>query len=392
LVSPFQSRSAYVMKLAGDNAAKATAWQAYMSAAAGIIEFSLNPMCGRLSDRYGRKVFVLLAPFVNVLLKMAVFLTDGNNLSFVALDRIVGGAVTTVGGSTTCAASISDVLEGPALAGALGNLGSYAGRGVLLGPLITGQIWSLTGKVKYTYLFGAVVAAFQLCHNSCRFRETLQNPKPIELSACNPLGFVKVFRGNSVLSRLTLVAGLQCFPEGKCVADMNMSYITYNLKFTRNMQTLFVMLFGSSMILAGKLPQKLIPKHMSQRDFTSLSNYLTAAALTLWATCKSSSQFWLGLAFLCPSMERRAATSAMATDHAVAAGFGKGEFAGIFANWRALCVAAAPLLYGTVAQRFPRPGSAYFVAAAIVLGAEFIFRTIPPEQLAVKKEGTGASK
>merc|ERR1712151_960665 len=62
--------------------------------------------------------------------------------------------------------------------------------------------------------------------------------------------------------------------------------------------------------------------------------------------------YWLGLLLLGPSMERRTPTSAMATDLAVAAGMGKGEFAGAFANWRALCVAAAPLLYGTAVNRF----------------------------------------
>jgi len=386
LVAPFQSRLLYVKKLAGNDNAKATAWMSYMSAAAGIMEFCLNPICGRLSDRYGRKVFILLSPLANALLKMLVFLTDGSSLPIVVLERCLGGALTTVGGSTTCAASISDVLEGAELSGALGNLGSYAGRGVVAGPFIAGQILALTGKVKYTYLFGATVAALQFCYNASRFQETLQKVKPMNWSACNPLSFVQVFTKNSTLSRLTLVAGLQCFPEGKSLSDLNMSHIAYNLNFTARMQTIFVMLFGSSMILAGKLPQLLIPQHLSQRNFTSLSNYFTVVALTIWATSKSHALYWLGLALLCPSMERRTATSAMATDHAVAAGFGKGEFAGNFANWRALCVACAPLLYGTIAQKFPRPGSAYFAAAAITLGTELLFRSIPPEKLAIKGE------
>merc|ERR1712151_652250 len=93
--------------------------------------------------------------------------------------------------------------------------------------------------------------------------------------------------------------------------------------------------------------------------------------------------YWLGLLLLGPSMERRTPTSAMATDLAVAAGMGKGEFAGAFANWRALCVAAAPLVYGAAVRRFGKqlPGAAYITAALITLLTELLFRTIPPDCL-----------
>merc|ERR1711874_597505 len=107
-----------------------------------------------------------------------------------------------------------------------------------------------------------------------------------------------------------------------------------------------------------------MPKYMTQRDFTSFSNYLTILALTIWGTTSKIWVYWIGLAFLCPSMERRTASSALATDLAVLHGFGKGEFAGCFANWRALCVATAPLIYGTMYQRLSKrvPGAAYLTA------------------------------
>lgn len=387
LVSPFQSRNLYVMELAGGDAAKAAAWQSYMSAGAAILEFLLNPVCGRLSDRYGRKLFLCLSPAVNTLTKFMVAATDGKYLPLVALDRILGGAITTVGGSTTCAAAISDVVKGPELAGAMGNLGSYAGLGVLVGPFISGQILAATNKVKYTYLFGAVIAAFQLVCNLTLFQETLEVSRPMDWAACNPLSFLKIFSGDSTVARLGLVGGLQCFPEGKSLADLNMAHISNTLKFKPQLQTAFVMSFGWSMIIAGSLPKKMIPKYLSQRDFTSVSNYLTVTALSLWGTTKSVLLFFLGLAVLCPSMERRAASSALATDLAVLRGFGKGEFQGLFANWRALCVAAAPMLYGTVYQRLgsKMPGAAYFVAALVTLGTECIFRAIPAEKLDVEK-------
>lgn len=389
LIAPFQSRTEYVMRLCNNDVARATALQNYMSAGAGFMEFLLNPMLGRLSDVIGRKPFLLISPAVNLLLKLLVYFSDGKSFLLLAADRIIGGAITTVGGSTACGAAISDVLKGSDLAGALGNLGSYAGLGVLIGPLLVNRILSFSGQLKHTYLFGAVVAAFQLLYNTLYFTETLDpsHKKPMDWSACSPLKFVRIFSGDSTVAQLSLVAGLQCFPEGKSLADMNMAYTRTVIKMSEQMQTAFVMSFGGAMTLAGSLPKLLIPEQLSQRNFTSLSNYLTVAALTIWGASKEAASFWLGLALLCPSMERRAATSAMATDLAFCTGMGKGEFSGCFANWRALCVAVSPLVYGFAFQHFGKkvPGAAYFAAAAVTLATEFIFRSIPGKQLHIGK-------
>jgi hypothetical protein len=81
----------------------------------------------------------------------------------------------------------------------------------------------------------------------------------------------------------------------------------------------------------------------------------------------------------------------MATDLATKAGMGRGEFQGCFANWRALCVAAAPLLYGKVYEWSTTggnksPGMAYFVAAAIVMGTEGMFQTLTEADLQMHKK------
>jgi hypothetical protein len=117
---------------------------------------------------------------------------------------------------------------------------------------------------------------------------------------------------------------------------------------------------------------------------------------------------WIGLLLLLPAMERRAATSAMATDHAVASGttaalsslpplisendldalgMGRGEFQAAFANFRALTVVAAPLFYG---QLYARLGDryAYLGGAAVVAIAELCHRSLSAKDLALgAKEG-----
>lgn len=150
------------------------------------------------------------------------------------------------------------------------------------------------------------------------------------------------------------------------------------------------MSFGTSMILGGRLAKALLPR-LGPRGFTSLANAATLAGFLLWAAVPEPWAVWSGLLAGLPGMERRAAVGSVAVDHAVASGMGRGEYAAAFANWRALMVVVAPMLYakvyasGAAARRagggsWP-PGSAYFVGAAAVLAAELLLRSIPDEEL-----------
>ena len=49
-----------------------------MSAGVGILEFLLNATVGRLSDAFGRRLFLFASPIVNLALKAGVFLREGS--------------------------------------------------------------------------------------------------------------------------------------------------------------------------------------------------------------------------------------------------------------------------------------------------------------------------
>ena len=76
-------------------------------------------------------------------------------------------------------------------------------------------------------------------------------------------------------------------------------------------------------------------------------------------------------------MDRRAGVTARANVHALKAGFGKGEHAGLFGNLRALAVVFAPLLFGRLyawgSRKKSRPsGIPFLVAAMFALFAEAV--------------------
>ena len=86
--------------------------------------------------RYGRARFLQLAPIVSVLTKLPLILTRPTVLS-VVLEGAVSIGMIHLSGSPQCAASLSDLHDDPrALGKAFGQLGSWAGIGVMVGPLI----------------------------------------------------------------------------------------------------------------------------------------------------------------------------------------------------------------------------------------------------------------
>ena len=120
-------RPVLLLSLLKGDAARANKLLATWAGLIGLTEFIVNPALGRLSDQLGRKFFLMLGPIANILLKALVAIrpTVGNLM----LERVLCGALTTVSGSTTCSAVISDLGTGKGLALKGANLGSWAGLG-----------------------------------------------------------------------------------------------------------------------------------------------------------------------------------------------------------------------------------------------------------------------
>jgi hypothetical protein len=127
---------------------------------------------------------------------------------------------------------------------------------------------------------------------------------------------------------------------------------------------------------------------LGNRGHTTFANFMTILAFCTMGAAPTQMNMWLGLLMLLPTMERRAATSAMATDHAIAAGMGRGEYQAAFANFRALTVITAPILYGRMYSTFApsgKGGYAFFAGAAIVAFAELCHRSLSDKDCEVPK-------
>lgn len=95
------------------------------------------PWMGRLSDRYGRRIVILLSLLGNVAsMVIFAFAAERNALWLLFVSRLLAGA--TAGNLGACQAAIADVTDRSERAAAMGRLGAGIGLGMVVGPFIGG--------------------------------------------------------------------------------------------------------------------------------------------------------------------------------------------------------------------------------------------------------------
>jgi hypothetical protein len=384
-----------VQRLSGGDPASAARLLANTSGLIGLFGLLVNQAGGKISDSVGRKLFFLAGPATNVATQSLVATFSGNR-QLVLFCRVLKGVMTTFSSTVMASTSLTDVLSTEELGVAMSKIGGIVGMGIVLTTVVEGAILSRTkNNLKIPYLLGAAVGGLQLCFNSVCLPETLDASRrkaldlKVLMQSMNPFAFVQIYtRGSAALQKAVTCTTLQMSLEGKNISDLTQLWARNHLNWESGEIKNFIAVYGVLCAIAGMAITPRMLKVMSTFRFTSVTNATNLLGFVMRGAAAKGWLFYLAVLPMLPGVNGSSsnALKALANSHAVAAGFGNGEFAAWTSNLRGLMGAAAPVIFGNY-YAFARdrglPAGSTFALAGVIgaLLPELVLRAMKESEL-----------
>jgi MFS family permease len=253
---------------------------------AAVIELLGNPMVGKIADAYGRRLPMIVAAAVSLILRCIVVVLP-TSFSAILAERIIGQFCTATT-NTLVSALLSDCFEGEQLALAATSNRTFLAIGSILGPLVGGRLAALTKTPQHAYMLGCCSALVPLYIIVTCVREKY-HPPPLDgstmlfdMETCNPFLFVNLLASKWPHVRgLSWIAALQMMVLNKNILDVTMAYARNQLQWQQGTLLNFVAYFGVCFIGSHVCAKYNIQKLGVQR-FTTLSNSMSALGFFLW--------------------------------------------------------------------------------------------------------------
>lgn len=159
-------------------------WYGALMFTFGFAQFWCAPMLGALSDRFGRRVVLLLSIFG----LGTMFLLSGlvHSLPALLATRLLGGALAS--NISVANAYVADVTTPENRARSFGMIGAAFGVGFILGPMVGGLVGGMNHR--YPFFVAAALALVNFTYGLFVLPESLppERRRPIDLRKANPLG------------------------------------------------------------------------------------------------------------------------------------------------------------------------------------------------------------
>ena len=207
--------------------------QWYMSTWTGVtaaLEFIVNPTIGQLSDAYGRKAFLLLAPYANIVLKTLVIARP--RIWTLTLERLICDGLRTLCGSTMGKAMMTDIVPRDELAQSSAALAVCMGIGLIGAPALSSALSPIQ-----TFYGAIVFSVAQLVIDTVYLKESLPaEQRKSSWAFTNPFAFTRLFTQGAQLRKLSTVTLLHNMIDIKVTADPMMVFQQVTLGWTRKLR------------------------------------------------------------------------------------------------------------------------------------------------------------
>ncbi|NTI44402.1 MFS transporter [Rhizobium rhizogenes] len=300
-------------------------------------QFLCAPMLGALSDRYGRRVVLLVALAGMAASNWMIALAGG--LVSLLIGRALGGA--SAANIATVMAYIADVSDGERRTHLYGSAGSVIAVGLVVGPVAGGWLASISPHLPF--MVAGTLAAFNLLYGWFYLPESLrqENRRPFEWRRANPIGSLYALFRNGSMRPYLLAAICTWFAYGvfqSCFVLANQ--VRYGWNVVDASWALAALALG--MALSQRYLVRRLTAHFSNRWIISIGYgccsvaYLCYfAASSPWLTYAGIAAQALGLVAE-PAMRSELSRCAIERHH--------GELQGGLTSMLSLVGAIAPLL------------------------------------------------
>ena len=350
---------------------------AWMGLAIAAATFLAAPVLGNLSDRFGRRPVLLIALF-----GMAIdylLLAVANSLPLIFAGRVLAGAF---GGSYAPAqAAIADLTRPEERARTFGLVSAAFGVGFIAGPALGGALGELGDRAPF-YVASAL-AGLNFLYGLTIFPETLpvERRRVFDWRRANPLGALASARAIPNMMAATIV--LTLWHIASSVYPLTWSfYAIAQFGWSNAMIGASLAVVGVIMALTQTFLTGPLVRRFGERDAATIGLVGAIAGFVGYAF---ATRTWLAFAIMVAiAIQSLVQPSLMAMLSRRATPETQGEVQGIVSMAMGIGSIVAPLVLTGVMAEFTRPdapvhlpGAAFLVAALFGLAALVLLRRLP---------------
>ena len=206
----------------------------------GLAGFLFAPLMGALSDRFGRRPFLLLA--MAGLAIDHIFLVSTSSVFWVFFARGVAGICGESYG--VAMAYVADITDASERTKEYGRLGMMWALGFIFGPAVGGLLGDV--DVRLPFYFAAALCVCNLIYGCFYLPETLQpsaRTSRVTWAQANPLAIFTGFAHHPLIWRLAIVVFLSNFAFQTLIANWNL-FLQYQMGWGIKEIGLMLMLVG----------------------------------------------------------------------------------------------------------------------------------------------------
>jgi DHA1 family tetracycline resistance protein-like MFS transporter len=363
-----------IVKLIGGSIAKAAVWSGAFGALFMAMQFVFSPVQGALSDRYGRRVVILISSLGLGIDFVLMALAPSLWLLFVG--RAISGVC--AASFSTANAYIADITPKEKRAAAFGTLGAAFGIGFIVGPALGGFLGHL--HIRLPFWTAAVLSLINFAYGFFVLPESLPKERRsarFDWRHANPFGAVVLLR------RYPQVFGLASvfFLINLAQFSLNSTYVLYtDYRYGWGPQivgyTLGLVGLCSGLVQAV-LVRRLMPA-LGERRMIIIGLALCIVGYGFFGFANGAWMFVLGIPFLCLGGLSGPPAQAMMT-HQVDP-HEQGRLQGALTNLASLAGIFGPALFANIFALFISdhapvkhlPGAAFVLAAVLLLASALI--------------------